>query len=306
MAREAFKRWKPSSESQRTIEQANEIIAEYIADGFSLTLRQLYYQFVARDLIPNQQAEYKKLGEILSRGRLAGMVDWEAIEDRTRNLEKQPTWESPSELVEACAQQFRVDKWDRQPYRIEVWPEKEALVGVVEPVCRDFSIPYFACRGSVSQSEQWRAGKRFAEYVERGQKVVVLHLGDHDPSGIDMTRDNQERLWMFSDPPAPTDVEVVRIALNMDQIRRYKPPPNPAKTSDSNFAAYAAKFGEKCWELDSLSPRVIDALIREHVERYIDRAAFDDAVAEEEEGREALGKIADRFEDVAKFLEKRR
>ena len=151
------------------IRQANAIIRDYAAQGFRLTLRQLYYQFVARDLIPNTQRSYKRLGNIISDARLAGLVDWDAIEDRTRNLESNPHWDDPAAIIAAAARSFRLDKWETQPCRVEVWIEKEALVGVIERICRNLDVDYFACRGYVSQSEQHAAGKRFAGYLQDGQ-----------------------------------------------------------------------------------------------------------------------------------------
>lgn len=269
------------------IEQANQIIAEYDAQGFVLTLRQLYYQFVARDLLANTQANYKNLGDILNDGRLAGLVSWRSMEDRTRNLESLPHWDSPKDIVAACATQFRTDMWDSQPTRVEVWVEKDALVGVIEGVCRENDVPYFACRGNTSSSELWRAGRRFLDYIDRGQDVVVLHLGDHDPNGIDMTRDNQRRLSLF----AETDIEVRRIALNIEQVRHYRPPPNPVKLTDSRAKGYIDLFGAKCWELDALEPRVIAKLIQDEIDDIRDPDQWETAMVEQQAGRDALAEI---------------
>ena len=233
------------------IGQANRIIAEYQALGFVLTLRQLYYQFVSRAAIANTLAEYKRLGTIIRSGRRAGLIDWDAIEDRTRNVRRLPSWSNPSEIIEAVSRQYREDLWAGQYFRPEVWIEKDALLGVIENVCEEFRVPYFACRGNNSESEQYKAGKRFADYRDEGLTPLVLHLGDHDPNGLDMTRDNRDRLALF----ARGDVEVRRIALNLDQVELYRPPPNPAKETDSRYAAYARQFGTECWELDALEPR---------------------------------------------------
>lgn len=288
-----------SAGSLALIEQACAIIDDYRAQGFTLTLRQLYYQFVARDLIPNRQSEYKRLGSVINDARLAGLIDWESIEDRTRALETQPSWNTPNEILDAVAQQYRIDPWDSQDTRVEVWVEKEALVGVVEPVCRRWRTPYFACRGYASQSELWRGGKRLEAYCERGQSVLVLHLGDHDPSGIDMTRDNRERLSMFAGFTDNSwgredygELEVKRIALNIEQVRRYRPPPNPAKLTDSRFGGYEAKFGAQSWELDALSPAVIDALISEEIEGVVDNARWQETIERETKEREALVSLA--------------
>ena len=104
-----------------TIQQANEIIEEYAGQGFDLTLRQLYYQFVARGLVANKQKEYNRLGEIVSDARLAGQIDWNRIVDRTRTLRENGHWTSPASIIGACASQYKIDRWADQPVRLEVW-----------------------------------------------------------------------------------------------------------------------------------------------------------------------------------------
>ncbi len=284
------------------IEKANEIIAEYQSEGFTLTLRQLYYQFVSRDLIANKQTEYKRLGSVINDARLAGLIDWDMIEDRTRNVRTVASWNDPADIIDAVARQYKEDLWAKQPYRIEVWIEKDALLGVIEPVCDRYRLPYFACRGYSSQSEQYRAGKRFADWRENGQTPIVLHLGDHDPSGIDMTRDNADRLAMF----AADEVEVQRLALNMDQVRRYRPPPNPAKESDGRSAGYIEKFGAKSWELDALDPKVIDRIIDGAVQGYLDADLWDEAQASENHNKATLQLAADNWAKVEKSLRPRK
>lgn len=284
-----------NSSSLKLIETANAIIAEYTAQGFKLTLRQLYYQFVARDIIANNMQSYKRLGSVINDARLAGLIDWDSIEDRTRNLKSLAHWDSGREILEAVSQQFRYDRWKDQPCRIEVWVEKDALTGVIEPTCNEYRVPYFACRGYSSQSETWGAGRRFLEYLQNDQRVIVLHIGDHDPSGLDMTRDNDDRLAMFS---GNGDVTVKRLALNYDQVRRYKPPPNPAKLTDSRADKYIAEFGKSSWELDALDPKVIAALIKDNIESEIDFELWDQAVAAEEATRLKLLRTAKHFKDA--------
>jgi hypothetical protein len=280
------------------IDKANEIIAEYQAQGFVLTLRQLYYQFVARDLIPNRQTEYKRLGSIINDGRLAGLIDWYAIEDRTRNVRKNPHFESPQEIIKAAADQYQLDLWEGQNVRPEVWIEKDALIGVIESVCIENDIPYFACRGYSSQSEQWRAGVRGEKYGAAGQKLVILHLGDHDPSGIDMTRDNLDRLTMFSEG----NVEVKRLALNMDQVRKYNPPPNPAKMTDSRFNSYEDKYGNESWELDALDPQMIVGLVRKAIKSLRNDDIYQEVYARQEKERELLLSVSDNWDGVVETL----
>jgi hypothetical protein len=198
MACESFINIRFQAKTLNVIEQANGIIAEYEAQGFTMTLRQLYYQFVARDLLVNTMQSYKRLGSIVSDARDAGLIDWDAIEDRTRELVTHTSWDSPEEVVGAVARQYREDIWANQLWRPEVWIEKEALLGVIEGVCTDFRVPYYAHRGNNSQSEQYKAGKRYAQLFDQGRIPLVLHLADHDPNGLDMTRDNTERLALYA------------------------------------------------------------------------------------------------------------
>jgi hypothetical protein len=218
MTCEKFETFAFQSRTNTVIEQANAIIGEYAERGFLLTLRQLFYQFVAR--------------------------------------------------------------------------------GLIEAVCEEFRVPYFACRGNTSDSEVFQAGKQFEQHVAVGLVPVVLHLGDHDPSGLDMSRDNQARLSLF----ARHSIDLRRLALNLDQIELYQPPPNFAKDSDSRFAAYAKRFGDKSWELDALDPTVIANLIRNEVSGLIDADAWDRAKAEEAANRTLLNTASANWALVEKFL----
>lgn len=289
------------------IAKANRIIEEYAEQGLALTLRQLYYQFVSRDFISNQQSEYKKLGSVINDGRLAGLIDWNAIEDRTRAACIPPHWKDGADIIDSAAASFALDKWRGQEYRVEVWVEKEALAGVFEAACASLDVPTFACRGYVSQSEMWAAGQRMRKYQNGGAQPVVLHFGDHDPSGIDMTRDIRERLAMFvcgssgqqarvlSSRRAPT---IERIALNMEQIEEYQPPPNPAKETDSRFEDYRQRFGDESWELDALEPKVLRKLIQDNVARFRNDAKWDTLLSAEKAEKSALAMACDQWEDI--------
>ena len=270
------------------IQTANKIIETWADQGFDLTLRQLYYQFVARDLFPNTERSYNMLGTTINDARLAGLVDWDNIVDRTRNVRQNSHWNSPQEIIKVCANQYQINKWENQKYKVEVWIEKDALIGVIEDVCKELDVGYFSCRGYVSQSEMWSAG-----YERFDKPTIIFHLGDHDPSGIDMTRDIQTRLSMFSDD----DVEVKRIALNQDQIKKYNPPPNPAKVTDSRFDSYRDLYGEESWELDALEPQVLVDLVRKNVLEIRDDDLWEDACLKESKDIQKLEKVMQGMEE---------
>lgn len=299
--RQRFIDWAPRGESAALVSRAIEICDEYRGQGYDLTLRQLYYQFVARDIIPNTQRSYKRLGTVVDNGRLAGLIDWDYIVDRTRNVYRTDgTDESPEDATRATADSYARALWRTQPNHVEVWVEKEALAGVVQRAAQGTGVNYFSCRGYVSQSEMYAAGQRFQAYSSRlGKDCYIIHLGDHDPSGIDMTRDIRGRLSMFTygEPP-----KVRRIALNMDQVEQYNPPPNFAKVTDSRFAEYQQRFGDDSWELDALDPSTLNDLITTEVMSLRDETLWAEAEARQERERSQLLAVSDSWDDVIDYL----
>lgn len=326
-----------SGASLATIERANQILEDYAAQGYDLTLRQLYYQFVSRSIIPNKDAEYKKLGSIVNDARLSGLIDWGHITDRTRNVRQNSHWSSPRDIIKTCSTQYLIDKWAGQANYVEVWVEKDALIGVLEVACAPLDVSYFSCRGYTSQSEMWVAGQRILGEIRKGKKVTIIHLGDHDPSGVDMSRDIRERISGFLDHHMTEDfllkhkalksesknVEAYkarilplmrenrkewdnmlwfslnRVALNMDQIRQYSPPPNPAKLTDSRSSKYVDKYGDESWELDALEPSVITELIQGSVEDLRNDDIWTSASVMEAEDRRKLAVCAERWDKLS-------
>ncbi len=299
MTLEFFRDIKFRAESLATIETANKIIDEYRGQGFSLTLRQLYYQFVARGLIENTERSYKNLGNLIAKARDAGLVSWTAVEDRTRQTTRWGFEEDETEALAGIEYGLVWDFWGRQDYYVEAWIEKEALVDVLRKACEQYRVPHLACKGYLSASEAWRAGKRFERAASMGKHCILLHLGDHDPSGLDMTRDNDDRSNMYSYQALS---EVRRLALNMDQVEEHNPPPNPTKMSDSRAPEYVAQYGHESWELDALEPKLIVDLITAELESLTDQDRWDECEREQEEAREKLVKVRENWDAVSEFL----
>jgi hypothetical protein len=281
------------------IEQANEIFESYVSQGYTLTLRQLYYQFVSRDLLPNLQKSYKRLGNIISDARVAGLIDWDHMEDRTRNLQSVSHWSSPESIIYSCATGYHIDKWEGQTYRPEVWIEKDALSGIIEGPCNQNDVPFFPIKGYNSQSEMHDGAMRLKSWIEGGQTPIILHLGDHDPSGIDMTRDIIDRMALF----IGHEIEVRRLGLNIEQVRQYNPPPNFAKLSDARSEGYIAQFGNESWELDALEPRVMADLVTDTIKELRDDDVWEERVRKEEDHKRLLNLVSDQWDEVSAFLE---
>jgi exonuclease VII small subunit len=315
MPKIAYTNAKCGQEAQRMVEICNRFIASYMAKGYKLTLRQLYYRIVASDQFPpdrrwvqtsnkkwvrhsqgtiNAEPNYTWLGKIVSEARLAGLIDWLAIEDRGRYLQLNNHWTDPAHRIKSAAQSYHTDLWLDQEYRPEVFVEKDALSGVLESACAPLDVPFFACKGYTSQSAMWEAGQRLLGYIREGKTPIIFHLGDHDPSGIDMSRDIQERLEMF----IGESLEFRRIALNMNQIEENGAPPNPAKTTDARFETYRKTYGDESWELDALEPEQLVELIQTNLKEIMNVKRFNAAVQKMESERKDLEYIAENYESA--------
>lgn len=292
MSRESFRDWKPSPKSEAMVETINGIIKAYQDKGYKLTLRQLYYQLVSRDIIPNQQREYAKLSALLTNARMSGRVDWNAIEDRIR-VPYLPYWaHSPEDAIRDIIRSYRRDRQEGQDVYIELWVEKDALSGVLKRITSRYHVKLMVNRGYSSASAMYDSAIRLKRAMERGQTCYIFYLGDHDPSGMDMDRDIRSRLAEFG-----ADVTVKRIALTMNQINKYTPPPNPAKMSDSRSKGYIEEFGRTCWEVDALNPEVLDELVTEEIEAVIDVEMYDDMLDKEADDKVKLRRYSEQKPD---------
>lgn len=297
-----------TDKSLEMIEKIDDVLKDYNAQGYVITLRQLYYRLFSSGVIKvNSEREYKKLIHVVNNARIAGLLPWDMIEDTAREYNSVYSNEDRAEAVRGVEQFYQVDMWARQDYYVEVWVEKSALGNVIERACEPYRVPHMSCRGYLSASQSWRAGERFEDQLAPGSRTdhertgVLIYLGDHDPSGIDMTRDNERRLLMFSNQ---SNIKVRRIALNMNQVRQYNPIPNPTKQTDSRTESYNRLYGQDCWELDALEPAVIEALIVKEIQSLIDYDRWNDALKEQAAEQKLLSRVYSDWPKVEKLLEK--
>lgn len=281
--------------TKKLIAQINVIINKYLAQGYTLSVRQVFYQLVAADMIKNNLGSYQKVAQAINDGRTYGMIDWDAIEDRNRNIATRSHWNDGRSILQDATSWFHMDMWENQVERVIVIVEKAALEGILGGVCSRYDVPILAARGYPSVSI---LREMALEHIARNsyQPHTILHFGDHDPSGCDMTRDIDERLNLFCHDQ-DVELTIKRCALNMDQIKKLNPPPNYAKSADARFAAYKKMHGEMSWELDAIEPAALDALVTSEITSRIDDDAWDERKAEIEKIRDKLKKTAANFKE---------
>jgi len=280
---------------QDTVNAVNGVIRQY---DMALTLRQIYYRLVAAGLIPNRRSAYNGLSAQLVKAREAREVDDRRIVDRSRSIEDR-AFDSPLDFLEAavwtCENRNFRRTWSTQETYCEAWVEKDALSQVIAGAVEDLNTIVAPSRGYSSFSYINDAVRRFQKNRGEAEKVVILHLGDHDPSGLDMTRDLQDRFNAYS-AGFLFDVQVKRVALTFDQVQARNLIPNPTKIQDPRAAGYIARYGNECWELDAIEPRELVDLVAEAVKGEVtDWQAWDDMKDQDEEER---GEIRQAIEDM--------
>ena len=309
--REQFIEWKPSMTSGAMIEVVRMIMGLYAKQGLILSLRQLYYQAVARDLLPYSWADksgstnninsYKRLMHIVKQGRLSGMIDWAMIEDRVRGQEINDHWNTPQKILDYAANYFYIERWKNLDDEVFVLSEKDAVSNIIRPICEKWDVTFMANRGYLSLTAKYDLYKKFLYLKDSDKRITILYVGDHDPSGLDMDRDIDESLAMFFLEEMAWEekenFDFIRIALTMPQIEKYNPPENPTKITDTRSNNYIRKHGNSSWELDALEPAVLQMIVEEMIKVYVDQDEFDRIEKDETEIKAKLTEFVSNWED---------
>lgn len=286
MAKIRFRDIDFKDDSITVIAKMNKILAEYSG---RVSVRQLYYRFVAADWIENSQKSYDRIQDIVTKARYAGMIDWDQIEDRNREPRRPSEFESGAAALNQLCDGFRLNRWEGQPFYVEIWVEKAALAGILATVSDVFHVTMMVNRGYSSASAMKESADRIRFRSGMNARPVVIYLGDHDPSGEQMVEDCRNRLIEFG---CPQWLNIRKLALTMEQIEEYKCPPNPVKMSDSRAGAYVEKYGDSSWELDALPPDVLEDMLADAVKSYIAKDKMDAVITQENKIKAALKKVA--------------
>ena len=250
------------SRRKELIKRIDEIASEYYAQGMKITVRQVYYQLVARGIMENSKSAYEKISDLVADGRMAGLLDWSMIEDRTRFKRGNVHWENPQQIINAAAEQYRIDTRATQPVYVEAWIEKDSLVSILEATCSRLDVPCFSCRGFPSITALYEAANRFRDK----DNAVICYAGDHDPSGLKIPQVIKERFADFE-----ANVHINRIGLTYEQVKELNLPPFPAKEQDKNYPEYVKNTGlTQAWELDALPPEILSGLFEEAISGLTD------------------------------------
>jgi hypothetical protein len=239
---------------------------EVLSETHPMTVRQVYYQLVARQVVKNEMSRYKAVSDLLVSARKEGSVPWEWIEDRLRRPRHVSMWNGLADFANAVRTSYRRNVWATQPGYVECWLEKDALSGIFEDLLTDYGVTLNVGRGFDGWDSIHNGGQRY----QREQPVTVLYFGDFDPSGEDMVRSLRARLAELGAEP-----EIIKCALTYDDIQHYALPPDFTKKTDSRALKFVEKWGDVSVELDALPTTVLQERLRAEVEERMDLNALE-------------------------------
>ena len=252
-----------------------------------VSVRQVYYRAINAELIQSGDKGYRAVQGAIRDGRLIGSIAWNVIEDRNRQPLKPYYEKSIESALSHLAANYRLDRWQGQKFRIEVWLEQAALRDVVWPICHELGCVLVVCGGFTSHDSLFRGSERQRGYRGLGQTGIILHLSDLDPSGMQMPETIQDVLSALVDQP----VHVQRLGLTATQAARYHLHGRPLKDGDTRAERYRKEHGDLAYELDGLPAIVLQDIVREGIETFIDWGVRDSVLVRELEDQRVIREI---------------
>jgi hypothetical protein len=232
-----------------------------------ITSRGVGYQLFASGVIPSmERAEMQRVYRLLKKAREQGHIPWSWIVDETRELERVSTWANSAEYARCVARSYRRDFRDQQPHRVMMVSEKGTVRGLLHPVLDELAVGFQVIHGFSSATIVHDISDD-----DDGRPLIILNVGDFDPSGIFMSEKDLPNRFSKYDGH---HVELRRIALTREQTRRLLSFPASDKRKDPRFRWFIRNFGKRCWELDAMDPNEFRACIKREIKKLIEPVAW--------------------------------
>lgn len=255
---------------------------------FPLTIRQIFYQMVARQYFPKEERYYKKVSRLCVKGRDIGLLPEDKFDDRTRILDKQSVWLNLNSFMGTVKVSYHKNKWLGQSKFIEIWSEKDALRSVISKITYKYGVGLMIARGQYPRTGIYHTALRFRANADK--ESYLYYVGDYDPSGLSIPNSIKKRLEDFD-----IYCKFERIGLTQDQIDKYKLPFGKAKKSDKNYKRFVEITGsDRVTELDALPPDVLRSIIEEAITKNIDWELWNPIQEKEEIEQVGLDKFIDK------------
>ena len=232
-----------------------------------ITGRGIGYKLFTAGLIPSMaRNEMQRVYRLLKEAREREIIPWEWIVDETRSLERVSTWDDPEQYARSVARSYRRDFWNQQPVRVEVWSEKGTVRGVLQPVLDEYAVGFRVMHGFSGATIVYDAAQD-----DDGRELIVLYVGDYDPSGMFMSEEDlPNRLSEYGGH----HITMKRIALTREHTRALPSFPASDKKKDPRFKWFTVNYGDRCWELDAMDPGELRDCVEEAIIDLIEPIAW--------------------------------
>jgi hypothetical protein len=258
-----------------------------------ITGRGIGYKLFTAGLIPSMStSDMQKVYRLLRQAREEDTIPWEWIVDETRSLERVSTWDNPAAYARAVARSYRRDFWNQQPARVEVWSEKGTIRGLLQPVLDEYAVGFRVMHGFASATAVYDVAQD-----DDGRPLIVLYVGDYDPSGMFMS---EEDLPTRLDKYDGQHVELRRVALKRAHTSGLSSFPAADKKKDKRYAWFVRNFGKRCWELDALDPNVLRDIVEEEIKAEIEPVAWERCARINQAERWSLQTVLDSWKGTKK------
>lgn len=263
------------------------------------SIRAVCYRLFTEKLIPDMSKKTTdKVGTQLVDARESGQLPWEWIVDETREAETVASWDSPETIIGAAVRQYRKDYWAMQPRRVEVWSEKGTIRGTVAPILQKYGVTFRVLHGYGSATSIHSIAE---ETVASDKPMTVFYIGDHDPSGRQMSDiDIPGRLARYGGRAT-----IIRLALDDRDIQADSTLPwfpVADKASDSRYKWFVKQHGQRCWEVDALPPPDLRDRLDAAIESTLDVDAWNHAVFIEQQETDSMKNIMGYFKQSISTL----
>jgi len=263
-----------------------EAMYEAAAAAQPITGRGIGYKLFVASLIASMaRSEMAKVYRLLLVAREQGMIPWEWIVDEGRQLERSSSWDDPAAFVRTVSRAYRRDFWKYQPRRVEVWSEKGTVRGVLASVLDQYGVGFRPVHGFSGATPVHEVADDFD-----GRPLVILYVGDFDPSGLCMSeRDLPDRFAKYDGG----HILLKRVALQPNQLTGLPWFPAADKQRDTRYPWFVRNYGDRCWELDALDPNELRTLVEQAIRAEIEPVAWDRCAVVEKAEQASLRTILD-------------
>jgi hypothetical protein len=245
------------------------ILYQLVEQQQPMTVRQVFYRCVVKGWVEKTEKGYGFVQRNLANMRRERELPYSWVVDESRRMRGSQGF--PSKTVEEfmedldvdavinkIADEYWTDLLGDLDFSIQIWLEKEALLGVVEPVTTRWGVPLCPAKGYSSLSFLYKASR---DLESRERPAKLFYFGDYDPSGQDAIQSGYYSLRSLATNTKKLGLDLTIVAVKPEQIEEMALPTRPTKQSDTR----AGSFGDESVELDAIEPDVLRQMVEDTI-----------------------------------------